>query len=67
MRNTMIVFASASSCVMSTAFRNQLQAFEEAETKYLLSMTPSGVPELGAINKARSIASDVRQMTKEQS
>lgn len=62
------LLASASPSEMAdgghSACHDQFRAFEEAETKYLLSMTPSSVPELAAINKARSIASDVREITR---
>jgi len=46
-----------------SACQGELRAYEEAELKYLLSITPPGAQELGAITKARSLASDVRAMT----
>lgn len=42
---------------------NRLQQFEEAQKTYLLSITPPG-QEDRAIEKAKSIALDVREMTK---
>lgn len=44
---------------------NKLQEFEDAEKNYLLSITPPGPQELRAIEKAKSLAYDVREMTKE--
>jgi hypothetical protein len=42
---------------------SKLQEFEEAQKTYLLSVTPPG-QEFRAIEKAKSIASDIREMTK---
>jgi hypothetical protein len=60
------LIASATPSEMATgghsACQNKLVAFEEAETRYLLSL---GGSELGAISKAQSIAAGVRQMTRE--
>lgn len=43
---------------------NKLQEFEDAQKNYLLSITPPGPQELRAIEKAKSLAYDVREMTK---
>lgn len=42
---------------------SELQEFEEAQKTYLLSVTPPG-QEFRAIEKAKSMASDIREMTK---
>ena len=42
----------------------EIQAFEEEQKKYLLSITPPGITETRAIDKAKAITSDVREMTK---
>ena len=55
---TEIAEAAHSKCL------SEFQKFEEAQMNYLLSITPAGIPETRAIDKAKSISSDVREMTK---
>lgn len=55
---TEIAEAAHSKCL------HKFQEFEEAQKHYLLSITPAGTPETRAIDKAKAISSDVREMTK---
>jgi hypothetical protein len=55
---TEIAEAAHSKCL------SEFQNFEEAQKNYLLSMTSAGIPETRAIDKAKAISSDVREMTK---
>lgn len=61
------LIASATPTEMATGGEskcfNKLQEFEEAQKNYLLSITPTG-QENRAIEKAKSLASDVREMTR---
>ena len=65
-RDNLIVTASPSEMADGghSKCMGEFQALQEAQTQYLLSITPPSAPTLGAINKAHAIASDVRDMTK---
>lgn len=55
---TEIAEAAHSKCL------SEFQKFEEAQKNDLLSITPAGIPETRAIDKAKAISTDVREMTK---
>lgn len=55
---TEIAEAAHSKCL------HKFQEFEEAQKHYLLSITPAGTSETQAIDKAKAISSDIREMTK---
>lgn len=55
---TEIAEAAHSKCL------SEFQKLEEAQKNYLLSITPAGIPETRAIDKAKSISTDIREMTK---
>ncbi len=44
--------------------QRQFQDYVESSERYFLSITPEGTPKATAIDKARSVTSDVRAMTR---
>lgn len=55
---TEIAEAAHSKCL------SEFKEMEEAQKNDLLSITPAGMPETRAIDKAKAIATDIREMTK---